>query len=90
MSRSGNLRKGDSTTASLENVKGVKGDCLKPETFPEELNESQSLVHAVGALIPGRDPNTTYEALNRDSCIKVAEAFEKSAAEQGIQKNFVI
>lgn len=90
MSRSGQLRKGDSTTHNLENAKGVKGDALKEETFPEEMKDSQSLVHCVGALIPGKSYETSYEALNRDSAIHIAKKFNEYAKLHDQKRNFVL
>ena len=51
----------------------MKGDCLKSETYPEEMKNATGVIHCVGALVEGKTYETSYNALNRDSCIRVAE-----------------
>jgi hypothetical protein len=89
MSRRGVLRKGDSITENLKNVVAVKGDCIKEDTYPEELAEIQSIIHTVGTLIPGKKPGTSYKEMNLDSAVKLATQFNKLAEEQNVKKNFI-
>ena len=72
MSRRGELREGDNVVSKLDNVKALKGNCLHPETYPEELKEVDAIIHSVGALIDSKNPEKSYKALNRDSCINLA------------------
>ena len=38
-----------------------------------------AVVHCVGALVDGKTYETSYEGLNRDSCIRIAERFDEIA-----------
>lgn len=42
-------------TSRFSNVKFHSGDCLKPETYPDELKDCDAIIHTVGALIEGVD-----------------------------------
>ena len=90
MSRRGTLRQGDDITSRLSNVKAVQGDCLKPDTYPVELADCDAIIHAVGTLIEGKTYETSYNGMNRDSCIKIAEKFNQYAGEKGVRKPFVL
>lgn len=61
----------------------IKGDANKPSTFAEHLEKTDVVIHTVGTLIdttitkgskPG-DPGT-YELMNRDCAIKVADLLD--------------
>jgi nucleoside-diphosphate-sugar epimerase len=79
MSWRGILRKGDDVVSRLENVKAVKGDCLNEESYPEELGECGAVIHTVGTLIEGKNYEQSYDAMNRDSTIKLAQKFNEIA-----------
>ena len=49
MSRSGRAR--EEYMRSLKNVKYFQGNCLKPETFREQLSDVDAIIHTVGTLI---------------------------------------
>lgn len=89
VNRSGSVR--DESIAKLTQLKTLKGNCLDPKTFEDVLKECDGVVHAVGTLVgkgTGSDPGS-QQSLNRDSCIRVAELFDKLATrEQG--KRFVM
>ena len=36
-------------------MKFYQGDCLKPETYPKDLKDFDTVVHTVGALLEGVD-----------------------------------
>ena len=84
MSRSGTPRYPDKME-SYPNVKYVKGDCLKPETFREHLSDITGCVHAVGTLLPSKDPQKSYKSLNRDSAINTARELNSVASESEIK-----
>ena len=48
MSRSGKVRDGEKVTGELKNVKYISGDCLKEETFHEQLIDVDVVIHSVG------------------------------------------
>ena len=76
MSRSGKPR--EQETASLPNVKYVKGNCLKKETFVDYVQDIEGIIHCVGTLIEKKGrPELSYNAMNRDSCIFMAEELNK-------------
>lgn len=83
------MRDGD--VAKLKQLQTLKGDCLEPSTFEDVLKECDGVIHSVGTLVgqgTGSDPGS-QQSLNRDSCIRVAELFDKLATqEQG--KRFVM
>ena len=89
VNRSGNVR--DASIAKLSQLRTLKGDCLDPATFEDVLKECDGIIHTVGTLIgkgTGSDPGS-HQSLNRDSCTRVAELFDKLATpEQG--KRFVM
>lgn len=49
MSRSGKAR--EDYMRSLKNVKYFQGNCLHPETFKEQLQDVDAIIHTVGTLI---------------------------------------
>ena len=55
MSRSGKVRGGEKETAALENVSYISANCLKIETFENELADADAVVHAVGSLFENKD-----------------------------------
>lgn len=63
---------------------------MNEDTYPEELKDVDSIVHCVGTLIEGRTPETSYKAMNRDSCIKLARRLNEFAKMQDKQKNFIL
>ena len=48
-------RRRDEQTSMFTNVKFHQGDCLKAETYPEEMNDCEAIIHTVGTLIEGVD-----------------------------------
>ena len=89
VNRSGSVR--DANIAKLTQLRALKGNCLEPSTFEDVLKECDGVIHSVGTLVgkgTGSDPGS-QQSLNRDSCIRVAELFDKFATqEQG--KRFVM
>jgi len=89
VNRSGSVR--DEEVKKLTQLRALKGNCLEPSTFEDVLKECDGVIHSVGTLVgqgKGSDPNS-QQSLNRDSCIRVAELFDKLATrEQG--KRFVM
>ena len=89
VNRSGSVR--DEEVKQLIQLRALKGNCLEPSTFEDVLKECDGIIHSVGTLVgqgTGSDPNS-QQSLNRDSCIRVAELFDKLATrEQG--KRFVM
>ena len=88
MSRSGKVRTGEQATAALENVRYLAADCLKPDSFQEELEDVDAVVHCVGALFEIK--GMTYDAMNRDSCINMAFELNKLAKAKDQTRNFVM
>lgn len=89
VSRSGLPRK-DSKTELIENVEFISGDCLQPESIKDLVSEMDGVIHTVGTLIENkRNPNLTYQAMNRDACINMAKLFNDSITNQK-KKNFVV
>ena len=62
-------------------MKAVKGDCLVPQSYPEELKNVDCVIHCVGTLMEGKTYETSYDAMNRDSCIRVADKLNEFANE---------
>lgn len=58
-----------------ERVEFIKGDCLSPFSFKNVIEDSDSIIHSIGALLttkPKNDPGS-YEMMNKESCLRVAE-----------------
>ena len=72
MSRSGKERGGEKDTGRLENVSYISANCLKVETFENELADADAVIHAVGSLFENKDPERSLAALNRDRCINTS------------------
>ena len=91
MSRRGTPRSDDPVTKQLQNVSFIKGDCLKPESFKDSIQDVDAIIHTVGILFESKkDPQRTYAAVNRDAAINMAKVLNKSAEEQAVKKNFVM
>merc|ERR1712113_837640 len=90
MSRSGKVRKGENETDKLENVSYKSGNCLKVDTFENELTDADAVVHAVGSLFESSDSERSLQALNRDTCINMARVLEVFAREDDSSRNFVM
>ncbi|CDW88623.1 UNKNOWN [Stylonychia lemnae] len=45
----------DQFTSQFKNVTYYQGDCLKPETYPKDLEEFDAIIHSVGAIMEGFD-----------------------------------
>ena len=45
----------DEQTSRFKNVEFYQGDCLKPETFPSDLQDYKAVIHTVGTLLEGVD-----------------------------------
>lgn len=48
-------KKRDENTAKFENVRFYSGDCLKPQTYPDDLKNCDAVIHTVGTLLEGVD-----------------------------------
>ena len=90
MSRSGKERGGEKETASLENVSYLSANCLKVESFENELADADAVVHAVGSLFENSDSEKSLQALNRDTCINTSSILERFAKENDTKRNFVM
>lgn len=90
MSRRGELRHGDSIVHGLRNVEPVKGDCLDQATYPKELAECGAVIHCVGTLIEGKKWEQSYDAMNKQTAIRLAEKFNEIAGERGEKLPFVL
>ena len=90
MSRSGKERGGEKDTGRLENVSYISANCLKIETFENELADADAVIHAVGSLFENKDPQRSLVALNRDTCINTSSILQKFAEEEGTKRNFVM
>ena len=77
MSRSGRVRKGETRTGTMHNVTYVQGDCLSPNSFKDELEDVDAVIHAVGCLFEIN--GLSHDGSNRDSCINMAHEFQKHA-----------
>ena len=88
MSRRGTVRAGETQTGELENVSFLAADCTKPETFENALADVDAVVHCVGILFV--KAGQTHDLMNRDSCINMAAALQKYAAEAQAKRNFVM
>ena len=89
ISRSGNVR--DSAVGKITQLKTLKGNCLEPSTFEDVLKECDGVIHSVGTLVgqgKGSDPGS-QQSLNRDSCIRVAELFDRLSTQEQ-RKRFVM
>lgn len=69
LSRTANSRK------SFPGVSFIKGDALEPKSLQNAFDSNPNVVHTVGTLIEQRKygDNGTYDRLNRDAAINVAE-----------------
>jgi hypothetical protein len=64
-------------------VKIIKGDCLYPKSFENEIKESTGFIHSIGVLFT--NDNNKYHLMNKETCLRVA-----SIANEGSNKaNFV-
>ena len=72
------------------NISFLKGDCLKPEEFPAELEHCDAVIHSVGILLQGKGYERSYKAVNTDSCVNVARALNEFAASRGERRKFVM
>ena len=73
-----------------KNADMMAGNCLIPETFDNQLLDTQAVIHCVGGLFPSKKYERSYIALNRDSCINMATGLQKHAKNQGQIRNFVM
>ena len=74
-----------------KNVSLLKGNCLYPETFTSHLSQVQGIIHCVGTLIEKKgNPDLSYKAMNRDSCINMAKELNQLAQEAETKYNFVM
>lgn len=88
MSRSGKPR--EEITASMKNIQYVKGDCLHRDSFKDLLHDVDGIIHTVGALVEkSGNPELTYEAMNRDACINMADELGKTCKDNKKKKTFV-
>ena len=90
VNRSGKAR--DAAISNNKQIKIVQGNCLEPHSFQDVLKECDGVIHAVGTLVgkgTGSDPGS-HQSLNRDSCIRVAELFDKLATQDQQKKKFVM
>ena len=88
MSRSAKPR--DSEVQQFSSVKFVKGDCLDADSFRDHLEGVDAIIHTVGTLIEKKQPDLTYEAMNRDTAINMAGELQDIAFKEGTIKNFVM
>ena len=72
LSRSGKVRHGELDTDLYNNVKFVSANVLHRNTFENLLVDADAVVHSIGTLLEGKTPESSYEAMNRDSCTNVA------------------
>jgi nucleoside-diphosphate-sugar epimerase len=70
-----------------DRVEYIKGDALRPESFSNILEESTGVIHSVGRLLSLEDKS--YEKINYETAIRVAEATDSVAQKKKTQKNFV-
>ncbi|KAJ7452347.1 mitochondrial protein [Mycena galericulata] len=61
------------TPAWVSKVEWVTGDALRPETFARHLDGAGGVVHTLGILL--EDAGYKRAAINRDSALRVCEAF---------------
>lgn len=84
MSRSGKAR--ETATSNLENVSYIRGNCLEPESFRENLRDVDAVVHTVGTLLPSKKPGLSYREMNRDAAVNMARELNSF----GTPRNFVM
>lgn len=80
ISRSGKIdldKRFDKT--EIERINVVKADALNPTTFKNELLESDSIIHSIGALLTLKKPESehSYDSKNRKTAVYAGELIEK-------------
>ena len=73
MSRRGQPREGETVTQTLPNVSYIKGNCLEPESFKNQIHDVDAIIHTVGILFPSwSNENLSYRVMNRDAAVNMA------------------
>ena len=67
----------------------VKGDCLEPDSFKDVVQDVDAIIHTVGVLIEGGNPKLTYKAMNRDTCVNMAQVLNDYASPEA-KRNFAM
>jgi len=70
-----------------DRVEYIKGDALNPQTFSNILKQSSGIIHTVGKLISFDDQS--YEKINYDTAIRIAEVSNNLVQGDERKKNFV-
>lgn len=83
VSRSGNP---DIAEPWVDNVKWVKADIFKPEEWKDEAVGCSAVIDCVGIIVEDRKRNITFQRMNTDSALILAEA----SAAMNIEKLILI
>ena len=67
----------------------IQGDALNPDSYKSQLQDVDAVIHTLGVLLPGSG-NRSYQAMNRDAAINVANDLDKWAKEYGEERQFVM
>jgi nucleoside-diphosphate-sugar epimerase len=70
-----------------DRVEHIKGDALHPESFIEIIKQSTGIIHTIGKLISLEDKS--YEMINYETAIRIAESANNLAEKEKTKKNFV-
>jgi nucleoside-diphosphate-sugar epimerase len=79
MSRGGSQREGDKVIGTLGNVCFIQGDALNPDSYKSQLQDVDAVIHTLGVLLPGSGPDRSFEAMNCDAAVNVANDLDKWA-----------
>ena len=67
----------------------VAGDCLKPETIENKIQDVDAVIHTLGVLFDSKEPGRSYREMNRDAAVNVARIMQAAAKDQNCVKPFV-
>jgi nucleoside-diphosphate-sugar epimerase len=61
-----------------EHVSHIQGNALHPSPFSDTIRAADAVVSTVGTITEGKEPDTTFERVNRDAVVSVAREMVKT------------
>jgi nucleoside-diphosphate-sugar epimerase len=61
-----------------KNVSHIQGNALHPSPFSDTIRAADAVVSTVGTITEGKEPDTTFERVNRDAVVSVAREMVKT------------